>query len=199
MALVSRSLEVGAVATSRADSLAAYVVAVDTAWALILSAPDDADAHYIYAVALGQRLELAGTRDKIRLGAATRAEAEAALVLDPDHAGAHHVLGRLNAATMRLGFVSRFLAKRLLGAKAMEGASWELAEHHFTRARELEPENPRHLMELGALYSDTNRPTEALEALELAIAAPRTDVGDSLAVERAVELIASLDCRSCDA
>lgn len=197
MGLVRSSLDLGAVATSHADSLAAYSVAVDTAWALVLMAPDDADAHYIYAVAVGQRLELAGTREKIRLGAVTRREAEAALALDPDHAGAHHVLGRLSAATMRLGFVARFVARRILGAGAMDGASWELAEYHFTRARDLEPENPRHLMELGALYSDTNRPAEALEALKEAIAAPRVEVGDSLAAERAIQLMASLDCQSC--
>jgi glycosyltransferase 2 family protein len=197
MRLVRRSLEDGMLATSYDDSLTTFSLAVDTAWALILMTPDDPEAHYVYAAALGQRLELAGTREKIRMGAGSRSAAEAALALDPDHAGAHHVLGRINAATMRMSFVARFVARRLLGAKALDGASWEQAERHFARARDLEPGNPRHSMELGVLYADTGRPAEALEALKQAIAAPRTDVSDSLAIDRAIQVMASLDCGSC--
>ncbi len=196
-ALVLRSLEIGLTATSRADSLSSLSLSVDTAFALIEMAPDDAEAHYLYAVALGQRLELAGTKEKVRLGALTRSEAEAALALDPNHAGAHHVVGRLNAATMRMSRVARFVARRILGAKALEGASWDQAEHHFMRALELEPWNPRHSMELGMLYADTGRPEDAIVALEIAIAAPQARAGDSLAVDQARRLRWSLDCGSC--
>ena len=156
-------------------------------------APNDPDAHYLYAVALGQRLELSGTREKIRLGEVTRSEAEFALALDPEHAGAHHVLGRLSAATMRMSFVARFVAKRLLGARALSGATWDKAEYHFSRARDLEPWNPRHSMELGVLYVDTGRIADAMEVLEKAIALPQLQPGDSLAVERAVAVRASLE------
>jgi uncharacterized protein (TIRG00374 family) len=192
LAFVQEALMEGVLATSREDSLTAFTLAVDTARALVLSAQDDAEAHYLYAVAMGQRLELAGTREKIRLASATRLEAETALALDPDHAGAHHVLGRLHGAAMRMNSVVRFLAKRLLGAEALEGASWERAEHHFARAHELEPENPRHAMELGVLYLDTDRPEQALEALKLAAAAPTSKPVDAPIAHRVRRLIESL-------
>jgi uncharacterized protein (TIRG00374 family) len=196
-ALVHGALVDGIMATCGRDSLAAFSLAVDTARALVLSAPNEAEAHYLYAVALGHRLELSGTREKIRLGAMTRAQAEMSLALDPDHAGAHHVLGRLNAAAMRLSSIMRFVARRLLGATALEGASWDQAEYHFTRAIALEPWNPRHSLELGVLYVDTGRPAEALAALTMAIAAPRAQVVDSIAVVRAIRVRASLDCEVC--
>lgn len=183
----------GVSATSQEDSLAAFILAVDTAEALVRAVPGDAHAHYLYAVALGQRLELTGIREKVRLGAMTRAEAELALELDPDHPGAHHVLGRLHAGTMRMNPVSRFLARRVLGAEALEGASWERAEHHLIRAHELEPDNPRHTLELGVLYIDTDRPDEALEALRLAAEAPRRTPIDDQLVERAIRLIGSIE------
>lgn len=192
--LVRRAVARGILAASPEDSLAAFQVAVDTARALVLAAQDDAEAHYLYSVALGNILELAGTREKIRLGAATRSEAETALALDPDHAGAHHVLGRLHGAAMRLNPVVRFLARRLLGAEALEGASWERAEYHFARARDLEPWNPRHTLELGVLYMDTDRPSLGLEALRQAATVPPVkEATDSLLVARAVRLVAALE------
>lgn len=197
MEFVRYALERGMIATSHADSLTVLTMAVDTAWALVQSGPDDPDARYLYAVAVGQRLELSGTMEKIRLGAISRSEAEAALELDSDHAGAHHVLGRLNAATMRMSRVSRFVARRLLGATALEGVSWERAEHHFTRARDLEPSNPRHWMELGVLYADRDREDEAMVMLRHAVELERSCVADSLAIERASRVMVSLDCPRC--
>jgi Flp pilus assembly protein TadD len=190
--LVRHALAQGLRAACRDDSLLAFQLAVDTASALVREDPHDAEAHYLYSVALGQRLELAGTREKIRLGALTRAAAENALEIDPDHAGAHHVLGRLHAGTMRLSSFVRFVARRILGAEALAGASWEKAEHHFTRARDLEPWNPRHSMELGVLYADTGRPGLALEALNAAIDLPRARLTDAPAVDRAMRVRAEL-------
>jgi uncharacterized protein (TIRG00374 family) len=196
-AMVRKALMDGIMATCREDSLAAFSLAVHTAQALVLSEPDDAEAHYLFAVALGHRLELSGTREKIRLGAATRAEAEMALALDPNHAGAHHVLGRLNAAAMRLSTLTRLVARRVLGAKALDGASWDQAEYHFSRALSLEPWNPRHSLELGVLYADTGRPSEAFAALTRAIAAPRVQLADSMVVVRAIRVRAGLECETC--
>jgi uncharacterized membrane protein YbhN (UPF0104 family) len=71
-ALVRNALMEGIMATCREDSLAAFSLAVHAAQALVLSAPNDAEAHYLSAVALGHRLELSGTREKIRLGAEPR-------------------------------------------------------------------------------------------------------------------------------
>lgn len=194
---VRLALEEGILATSRADSLTAFDVAVGGAAELARATPDDADAHYLFAVALGQRLELSGTREKIGLGQRCREEAEWALSIDPNHPGAHHVLGRLHAATMRLGRVTRFVARRVLGAEALSGASWDRAESHFISAGEIEPSNPRHWMELGKLYIDTDRPVEAAIALRRAATSTPVSESERLVVERARSALGALECPAC--
>jgi uncharacterized protein (TIRG00374 family) len=183
----------GMLAVDRDAADAAYAQAVALARSEVARAPDDADAHYWLAVALGEHLHHQGLRTKFRMAGEVRAEAERALELDPGHAGAHHVLGRLNAGAMRLNRVARAIAREVFGASVLEGASWEQAEYHFSEARRLEPCNPRHAMELGVLYMDTHRPELAEEALLSAVQSPVRGVGDSLAVVRARALLASLD------
>ncbi|NJD17704.1 MAG: flippase-like domain-containing protein, partial [Gemmatimonadetes bacterium] len=155
-----------------ADAL--FAVAVEAGRAAVERAPDDPDAHYMLAVALGYALEHQAFRRKFAMAAEVRAEAERALELDPAHPGAHHVLGRLHAGAMRLNRVARLILREVLGASVLEGASWEQAEYHFREAWRGEPGSPRHAMELGALYMDTGRPALAREGLAAALrAVPR--------------------------
>jgi len=169
-----------------------FAQAVELARDSVARAPDDAEAHYLLSVALGYLLEHHGARTKFRMAGEVRAEAERALELDPDHAGAHHVLGRLHAGAMRLSRLTRLVARKILGASVLEGASWDEAELHFTAARRLEPWNPRHAMELGALYKDTDRPDLARQVLAEAVACIPREASDSLAVVRARTLLAEL-------
>jgi hypothetical protein len=174
------------------EAEALFREAVARARAGVARAPSDAEAHYLLAVALGYHLEHQGLRRKFALAAEVRREAERALALDPGHAGAHHVMGRLHAGAMRLNRVARLILREVLGASVLEGASWELAEQHFRQARAADPACPRHAMELGALYLDTGRPALAREVLaEAARSAPR-EASDSLAVVRARALLESL-------
>jgi uncharacterized protein (TIRG00374 family) len=191
-ARVLQDIMIGIAAATEADSTVAFSRAVDGGRLLVAQGPDDADAHYLLSLALGLRLETAGLRDKVRMGGETRREAETALRLDPEHAGAHHIMGRLHAATMRLGSVARFIAGRVLGADALAGASWDQAETHFRRAQAIEPDNPRHPMELGMLYMDTDRPELAAVALRRASSVELGASADSAAVLRARVLLESL-------
>jgi len=186
---IMTAVEAGILASSRADSLTAFDLAVHVSSELIRFMPRDAHAHYLYAVSIGQRLELSGTREKVRLGQQCREQAELALTLDPDHPGALHVLGRLHAGTMRLSRITRFVAS----AEALEGASWENAEHYFTRAGELEPSNPRHWTELAQLYLDTGRPKRAKITLQRALAGSATRESERLVLERAGRMLENLE------
>ena len=174
------------------DAKADFTRAVELGREWVSEAADDADAHYMLSVALGYLLEHHGIRTKFRLAAEVRSEAERALELDPDHAGAHHVLGRLHAGAMRLNRIARVVAREILGAKVLEGASWERAEAHFSEARRVEPWNPRHTMELGALYLDTGQPELARQVLAEASTRVPREASDSMAVARARTLLASL-------
>lgn len=182
---------IGFKVSEEACAMEAFGQAVALARDAVAAHPELAEAHYALSLALGGRMEHLGTRDKIGAAAEVKAEAERALELEPEHPGAHHILGRLNAAAMRMSGVKRFLARSLLGASALDGASWDNAEQHFLAARAAEPNNPRHAMELGALYLDTGRPEKALAVLTALLDSPRVDTDpDRVAVDRARTLLA---------
>jgi len=172
---------------------ALFQKSVGLARGLVRDRPTDAEAHFLLSVALGYLLEHEGLRTKLRMAGEVRAEAERALELDPRHAGAHHVMGRLHAGAMRLNRVARLALRGILGASAFEGASWERAEEHFREAWRNDPASPRHPMELGALYVDTGRPGLAREVLAEAIRLTSRGASDSLAVVRARTLLAGLE------
>jgi uncharacterized protein (TIRG00374 family) len=183
----------GILAPDDGGAKARFEESVLIARTLVERTPDDADAHFLLAVALGYHLEHQGLRKKFALGAEVRAEAERALELDPCHPGAHHVLGRLHAGAMRLNGVARLVLRKVLGASVLEGASWEEAEYHFREARRLEPASPRHAMELGALYISTGRPELARPVLDEAIRMVPHGAPDSLATARARVLLGQID------
>ena len=93
---------------------------------------------------------------------------------------------------MRLSRLSRFVAGRILDGAAMRDVSWEQAEHHFREAWHSDPSSPRHPMELGALFLDTDRPEIARPFLEDAVTLTPAAVPDSLASARARMLLAGL-------
>jgi tetratricopeptide (TPR) repeat protein len=190
-AIRSRVVE-GLAAPTREEAERAFLDALEAARAQVASSPDDAEAHYLLDVALGYHLEHRGIRTKLRLAAEVRAAAEHALELDPRHAGAHHVLGRLHAGAMRLDRLERLVVREVLGGSVLEGASWERAEAYFLEALRLEPSNPRHGMELGSLYLDTHRRERAREILSAAAALPAREAADSLALARVRSLLAEL-------
>ncbi len=127
----------------------------------------DLQARYWLAAALGLLTENAGLREQLRLGRASYEIAAGILAEDPDHAGAHHILGRFNAEVMRLGGMARFVAGRLLGSDLVRRASWDAAEEHLLHAARAEPHQPAHRLALARLYADTDRPDLAREQLDL--------------------------------
>lgn len=156
---------------------------------LATDAPLDADAHYWLGVALGLKTEYAGRFAKLTSGKACYEATARALELDPDHAGAHELLGRIHAGVMRLPWIVRKLGGSLGMNDALGQASWESAEEHFVRSAELDPRAISPRLELGKLLTDRERPDEARAWLEQALEiAPAGDV-DALMQEEASALL----------
>ena len=136
---------------------------------LVNDAPDAADAHYWLGVALGLRTEYSGAFSKLTSGKACYEATARALELDPDHAGAHELLGRIHAGVMRLPWLVRKLGGSLGMNEALDQASWDSAEEHFVRSTELDPRAISPRLELGKLLADRERPDEARAWLERAL------------------------------
>jgi tetratricopeptide (TPR) repeat protein len=155
--------------------------------------PESPEGYYHRAVALGLQTELVGARRKVRIAVEIQNAAETVLELDPRHAGGHHVLGRLHAGVMRLSWFTRFIATKLLGADKLRHASWDKAEEHLKTAEELQPELLVHHLELGILYRDTKRTSQAVEEMRHVLALPSLLPVDGKYKDRARRVLARLE------
>lgn len=140
--------------------------------------PNDANAHFVLAMALGRNALTMGTRDKIRMAGEVRREALAALQLDPAHGGALHVMGVWNAEIMRLSGLSRVFAKTFLGAQIFNEASWDNAQRYMEQAVAAEPNRITHHLDLGRVYADRGMKDKAAEQFQWVVNAPVTEYND---------------------
>ena len=140
--------------------------------------PQDADAHFHLARALGRRALSVGVRDRIKYGTEVRAEALEALRLAPNHAGALHVMGVWNAEVMRLNGIQRFFAKNVLGGGVFGEASWDKAVSYMERSVAADPDRIVHHLDLGKIYADVGDKAKARTQLELVLRGHRVDFND---------------------
>jgi len=126
---------------------------------------DDLERRYVLAVVLGLRTNIEGGQTKVRVASALSDELDAILELEPGHAGARHMLGRLHAGVRRMGRMTRWIATNLLGGDELKKATWVAAEENLVYAERQAPEVSDHHLQLALLYRDTGRPGLAMEEL----------------------------------
>ena len=127
---------------------------------------DDVGRRFALAVVLGLRANREGGRTKVNAASELHRELEAILELDPEHARAHHMLGRLHAGVRRMGKITRWIATSLLGGGVLKNATWESAEESLGFAEQRAPEVSDHHLQMANLYASTNRVELAFQELE---------------------------------
>lgn len=105
--------------------------------------PDEANAHYFHALALGRYAQTISIMRALREGYAgrVRESLDRTLELEPDHGDAHLALGMYHAEI--IGKVGKLVGGMTYAADA------DAAHHHLQRARELNPGSPTVLVEYG--------------------------------------------------
>ncbi len=171
----------------RRDSL--YGVAVAMAEGATYLDSLDAEGHAILAAAVGRLSRTKSGRERVRYGKEIYEEAAKALELDPDHDGAHHVIGAWHAEVERLSGITRFLAKTFMGGGFMDKASRDSAVVHLTRATEIKPEYVFHHLELAEVLIDLERYDEARRELQVVLDLPVSDVSDPMHKRIAANLL----------
>ncbi len=154
--------------------------------------PEGVDARYWEVAALGRMALAAGTREAADYGERIQEGATWILERRPDHHGAHHALGKLYHEIMEVSGLSRFLGRTFTGNRALEEASWDRAEYHLHRARELAPEMFLYRLDLARLYADRGRSADARALLEELVADPVRQPPDRIFRDEARELLRSL-------
>jgi hypothetical protein len=150
------------------------------------------DGHFMLAVALGRTALSVGSRDRVRYAAEIRSEALAAVKLEPNHAGALHVLGVWNAEVMRLNSFARFAARNFLGGKVFETASWSEATRYMEAAVAADPGRITHRLDLAKVYLDTNQKPKARSTCEAALRMPDEEFNDARYKQECQTLLAGL-------
>ena len=105
-------------------------------------------------------------QQRLKLARAIRTAAIRAISLDPTHDGAYHVLGRWHAEIMRLPGIERFFARRVLGARIFDEASWDEATVNLERAVALDTTRIVHRLDLAEIYADRKRYDQARAQLD---------------------------------
>jgi tetratricopeptide (TPR) repeat protein len=171
-------VEVGEAEGSDPRRRATFARAGELAARAVLVNPRDAEGHFQQSRALGRVALDVSPRERTHYAVQIREAALRALAVDPQHAGAQHVLGRWHAEIMRLNGVTRSIARTFLGGKVFGEASWGEAVRLLEAANTTEPNRTVHLVALGQVYRDAGRKEAARLALEAAVRAPLTDPND---------------------
>ena len=75
---------------------------------------DDAARRFAFVVVLASRADVEGGRTQVRTASKVHRELEAILEVDPQHARARHLLGRLYAGVRRSNWFTRWVATNLV-------------------------------------------------------------------------------------
>lgn len=174
--------------SQKAERNARYAEAEKYARRAVAANASGADGHFALANALGRMATTKGTREKLKLAAEIKQEAERAVALDPTHDGALHVLGRWHAEVKGLSGTERFVAKNLLGGKVLGSASWDDAERYLREAVRLGPTIIYHRLDLAEVFVDREKWNDAKAQIDAIAGMPTRDPMDATYKERARQL-----------
>jgi tetratricopeptide (TPR) repeat protein len=183
------AVSLGMLAREDHDRVRWYESAEEYARRAVRVAPDRVEGYEWLGITLGRRALDEGPRTKARLAVEIREVALRALEVDSTNAGAHHVLGEWHAEVRRLNRVTRWAARKLLGADVLKEASWEEAERHLRRAVDLEPSSLIHHLALGTLLLERGHEEEGRAELERVLALPTAEPTDPLNRQQAQDLL----------
>lgn len=136
--------------------------------------PDDAEANFAMAWALGGQALLAGAREKVKLAEEMRGYLRKALDSAPQDHRAWFVLGSWRYRIATAGFLERTAANLFFGGLPEEG-DLDSAIEAYRKAVELRPESILYRYELARALQKAGRNQEALRHYQAAVQlTPRT-------------------------
>jgi tetratricopeptide (TPR) repeat protein len=148
-----------------------------------------ADGWFVLANALGRTALTRPPQLRLKLARAIRTAAIRAITIDPGHDGAYHVLGRWHAEIMRLPGIERFFARRVLGARIFDEASWDEATVNMERAVALDTTRIVHRLDLAEIYVDRKRYDDARAQLDTLTRMPEREYLDPRHKQAAAALL----------
>ncbi|KAA2239673.1 hypothetical protein F0L74_26130 [Chitinophaga agrisoli] len=142
--------------------------AKDYAQEALNQAPNNADANYAMAVAMGRLALISGAKDKVAASREVKKYAELAIKFNPNYAQAYHVLGKWNYEVANLNFIEKNAAKALFGG--LPDGTLQQAIDNYEKCKKLDPGFILNYYELARAYNKNDQQTQAMEVLRKAVA-----------------------------
>lgn len=168
--------KLGKRAPAAADRERHYKKAMQQAEQCLAARPDDANAHFIVAVALGRMTEIQDARQRVENSRRIKMHGDKAIALRPDYAGSWHVMGKLHFRLSNMTMVEKGAAQIIFGGLP-PGSSNEAAIAAYRKAVELRPDYLLYKLDLAVALLSTGKRAEAKE-LFAAIAAAQAQTED---------------------
>lgn len=123
----------------------------------------DADANYAMAVAMGRMALISSGKEKVQNVRDIKKYCDAALLANPGHFRALHVLGKWHLEVTTLNFAEKAALKVIYGG--LPPASLAQAIANFEKARTIDPGFVLNYLELAKAYKENGQSDKAIEVL----------------------------------
>ncbi|HEX9934877.1 MAG TPA: tetratricopeptide repeat protein [bacterium] len=177
-------------AKEKAAKKTEFLKAADLCKKAILANPNGWEGHFRLSVAEGRLALFLGGKEKINMSKAIKAEADTAVILNPNADLAYHVLGRWHQNLANLSGFLKFFAKILYGG--VPPGSNEESVAMFKKAIEIDPNHVEHYLELARTYQFMGRKDMMREPLEKALSLPDKEEDDPQFKNEARAMLAKL-------
>lgn len=126
--------------------------------------PEGIDGRYWRGAVTGRRALNAAPEYGAKLAQEAYEDAYAILEVEPEHGGAHNILGKMFFEIMSMSRIQRWLGRTFVRTDALKESSWEAAERHLRAAADDWPDSVLCQYDLAELFRKRGRDEEAREA-----------------------------------
>lgn len=154
-------------AADKDEKVRIYNEAKSYAEQAIKLAPENAEANYVMAVALGRVATTEGAKEKVAAYKEVKRYAELAVKFNPKYAKAYYVLGKLNYDMANMNALEKAAAKVLFGG--LPEGSLQNAIANYEKCRKLDPSLIQNYQDLAKAYKDNEELEKSIEVLRKAV------------------------------
>lgn len=151
----------------------------------------DAESNFVMAVAMGRKALISGARDRVAASRDIKKYADRALEINPNHAGAWHVLGRWHFKVANLSWIERTAANTLFGGIPGDATNQKAADA-IQKAIDLNDGNILYYLDLAKVYEEMGHDEQAIAVCKNAVELESKTPDDPILKEQCRKLIYDL-------
>lgn len=158
----------------------------------VAARPDGVEGRYWRGAVTGRRALNAAAEYGAELAQRAYEDAHAILAVEPEHGGAHHILGKIFFEIMSMSRIQRWIGRTFARTDALGDSDWEAAELHLRAAADGWPDSVLFQYDLAELYRKRGREDEARAAYERVTRMPVVHPSDPMLQGYAEQMLEEL-------